>query len=528
MARVRRVDGLVALRRKVKLALARRRQHKARRQFAEIDLRPGDVELHVGRGRQVLHPQHRQALRGHLVGRCQGEPHPVREREVLVHERAGGQRRGVELARRQHHVAQVAVHRVAVVVHGHEIVVRPDGLELPEGLQQRLAVPEPHVVNGGAVVLQVGGRELLVGLQLAPLDRVEPPGAPRGGDVMGDLRRLARQLVGLHDQPLHHRGHHARERRGEDDVADHDEQERPSERAAPRAPDQPDRARHHQQREHAHRRHLDVQVRIARALQRPVRSEEQGRDADHLQPHGRQDEPERREDGQVQLGGPLDDQPVHPPAQVPAREIDRTRHRSHRQEHDAPREVQACLEGGQREHVVGDIAAKDRVGGAKRRAVHELEQRPPVTARPRRKHGRQQQRARQRRDLRDAREQPLPGADTALREHHDTLARSLDPAERNPRVAIQQEKGADARHQEQRPLRDDPEHEDPLEANLGEPHPVRDPRRDGRHREHDQEGHQHDDGDSTLPRDVRGKCHSEECGQDAARASRFSIAACPV
>ena len=55
---------------------------------------------------------------------------------------------GVQLARREQHLAVLPVDHVAVVVHGDEVVVGADLLQLPEGLQQRIAIPQPDVVDG--------------------------------------------------------------------------------------------------------------------------------------------------------------------------------------------------------------------------------------------------------------------------------------------------------------------------------------------------------------------------------------------
>ena len=50
-------------------------------------------------------------------------------------------------------------------------------------------------------------REARLRAELALLDAVDPPRLRVASDVMRDLRRLARQLVGLHDEPLVSGGH---------------------------------------------------------------------------------------------------------------------------------------------------------------------------------------------------------------------------------------------------------------------------------------------------------------------------------
>ena len=107
------------------------------------------------------------------------------------------QRVGVELARREHHLAQLAVDVIPVVVDRDEVVVRADRLDLPERLEQRLAIPESHVVDRRAV-----GRDRLrceLGAS-TPSSCSSTPSIPhalsRRLDVMRDLRRLARSSFG--------------------------------------------------------------------------------------------------------------------------------------------------------------------------------------------------------------------------------------------------------------------------------------------------------------------------------------------
>ena len=134
----------------VELPLPRAHEDVLVGELAVVDLRPGDLERHGRDRRQVLDEQHRQPFGGDLVDRAQGEPHAVGEGQVLVDEGPGRQRRGVELPGREQDLAVLPVDPVAVVVHRDEVVVGADLLELPEGLQQRLPVPEPHVLDGRA------------------------------------------------------------------------------------------------------------------------------------------------------------------------------------------------------------------------------------------------------------------------------------------------------------------------------------------------------------------------------------------
>src|SRR5678810_368699 len=108
---------------------------------------------------------------------------------MLVDEYARGQRCGIHLTRREQHLSELAADLVPVVVDGEEVVVRTDRLDLPERLQQRLAIPEANVVDGRAVRRDELRGEPGVGAELALLDGVEPPGLARRADVVGDLRR---------------------------------------------------------------------------------------------------------------------------------------------------------------------------------------------------------------------------------------------------------------------------------------------------------------------------------------------------
>ena len=135
----------------------------------------------------------------------------MREGEVLVHEGARRERTRIEFARREQHVSHLAVDHVAVVVHTDEIIICPDRLQLAEGLEERLTIPESHVVERRAVPDEVLGAQHLIPFEFAQLDLVESPGTPRGCDVMLDLRRLAREFVRLHHEALVQRRKDGRE-----------------------------------------------------------------------------------------------------------------------------------------------------------------------------------------------------------------------------------------------------------------------------------------------------------------------------
>ena len=112
------------------------------------------------------------------------------------------------LARREHHLPVLPVDHVAIVVDRDEVVVGPDFLELAERLQQRLVVPQPHVVDSLAIGRDALTRQLRVARQL-PLDHiVHAERLPRRSDVVDDERLLLDLFVRRDDEPLQEAGIH--------------------------------------------------------------------------------------------------------------------------------------------------------------------------------------------------------------------------------------------------------------------------------------------------------------------------------
>src|SRR5438093_844395 len=74
--------------------------------------------------------------------------------------------------------------RVWVFVDRDEVVVGADLLKLAEGQEQRVAVPEPHVLDSGTVGADVRQGEAGLAPQLADLDAVQSPCLSRGDDVV--------------------------------------------------------------------------------------------------------------------------------------------------------------------------------------------------------------------------------------------------------------------------------------------------------------------------------------------------------
>ncbi len=76
-------------------------------------------------------------------------------------------------------------------------------LQLAIGLQQGPAVPEPHVGQGALGALEIGGAELLFGLEIQLTHGLEAKGPARRRNGAPEIGGLQLQLPGLHPDPLH-------------------------------------------------------------------------------------------------------------------------------------------------------------------------------------------------------------------------------------------------------------------------------------------------------------------------------------
>ncbi len=127
------------------------------RQLAVIDFRLGDGE--AGNGalhRHVAEIERGQAFRREAVHRVHGDAVAVRVDELLVDPvtAALGELVETEFAGGEHHLAQIAVQRVAIDVDIGKIVVGANLLDLPESALQSPPVPEADVLQRGLVVRQ--------------------------------------------------------------------------------------------------------------------------------------------------------------------------------------------------------------------------------------------------------------------------------------------------------------------------------------------------------------------------------------
>ncbi len=195
-------EDIVVATRVVELTRARAHDHVVVGQLTEVDARLVDLQIDRALRRKVAHEQDGQSFAGHLVHRTERQAVAVREGQSLVDPGAIRQARRVQLARRQHHLTELAVDDVAIVVDRHEVVVGADLLDLSERLEQRLVIPEPDVLERGRIVRDVVARQQRIAGQRTLLDVLEAERTPRRRDVVLDERRLAHLLVGRDDETL--------------------------------------------------------------------------------------------------------------------------------------------------------------------------------------------------------------------------------------------------------------------------------------------------------------------------------------
>jgi hypothetical protein len=149
------LEDIVVAAREVELAGVGADKHMVVRELAEVDGRLRHLEIDRGLRRQVLDEEDRQALLRHLVHRAERQAVAVGEGEVFVDPRLRRQALRVQLARREHDLPVLAVDQVPVDVDRREVVVGADFLDLAEGVEQRLSIPEPDVADGRRVLLDV-------------------------------------------------------------------------------------------------------------------------------------------------------------------------------------------------------------------------------------------------------------------------------------------------------------------------------------------------------------------------------------
>ena len=80
-------------------------------------------------------------------------------------------------------------------------------MELAVGLQQGLAVPQADVGQGARRLRQIGGGEVLAGLEGKRLNGFKAERLPRGRNGPRQIGGFKNQLPRLHQEPLHQGSH---------------------------------------------------------------------------------------------------------------------------------------------------------------------------------------------------------------------------------------------------------------------------------------------------------------------------------
>ncbi len=218
----------------------------------------------------------RQAFLGDAAHGPHGQAEAVGEDEPLVDPGLVRQVRVGQLPRGQHDLQVLVVHGVAVVVHILEVVVGPDLLQLAVGLEQRLLVPEPDVLDRGQVLPDIREGQLLVrgkGLEFHVLQAVAKAGELDMACDIGqfehalvrrDLEALDRRGIDLQPQYVHANKHGERDDRYQEGAI----------RGKEGYNDRRDAGEHGHDRQH-YQAHMHISVR--RAVQHAVLGSEQAK-----------------------------------------------------------------------------------------------------------------------------------------------------------------------------------------------------------------------------------------------------------
>ncbi len=240
-------------------------------------------------------------------------------------------------------------------------------------------VPEPDVLDGGPVILNVLGRQIVRHVEVDLVHALQRVRFVGRRDVVLDVRALLVELVRYHHQLLHERGICRPAQEGEDQQ-DAQRVARHLERAALDAGDDDDtgeRRRDHQQREHRQPR---VDVGVARSAGEDVRA--RGEQQVELVEPVAEDLDEQRQAEQPQAVCPRPRDRLHRVADdTDGLLVEVKQHADHEGDHyrvvDRLPEV---LNEPEAEDVEADVLAEDGVGLAEGDGVLELEPGVPLPA----------------------------------------------------------------------------------------------------------------------------------------------------
>ncbi len=422
--------------------------------------------------------------------------------QALVDEVPRRERRRVELAGREEHLAVAAVDPVPIVVHRDEIVVRADLLKLPERLQEGVPVPQAHVVDRRAVGLDVVQGERGLAAEVPDLDVVDVPGPAGRRDVVLQLRALALELVRCDQELLDSGGDDTPEQRHDEGEGDGDHGVA-GEAMGSRAEQHETAADQCGEPRHVQERHAGDEVGVAGAHQGARRGEHQGRDLHEEHVARRQDEEQRDQHREVAFGRRLDGDVAPDDDDVAAQQVQR-HDQEQRQDREPDQEPQDPRHHRKGEDVVADVPAEHGVGDIERRLVEEPQHHPPAGSAARADQGGQQEGHGRRQPAQQPGDVELRqvGADADHQRigHHPPLG--------EPQVTVEEDEGDDPdarRHGDSRP---EAGQEDRLEAEGLIPIPVdQEADQRGKARETDQE--EDDQGDEGRAAFHRPDCRSE-------------------
>ena len=103
----------------------------------------------------------------------------------------------------QHNLSILVVDQVTVHVHIVKIVIEPDSLNLPVGLEQGAFVPYPDILDGYVVLFDIIGTQIVIDLEIDLLDIAQVVGLAGKVDIISDVRRFLGQFVGLDHKLLY-------------------------------------------------------------------------------------------------------------------------------------------------------------------------------------------------------------------------------------------------------------------------------------------------------------------------------------
>ena len=97
----------------------------------------------------------------------------------------------------QHDLPVGAVDHVAIHIHVVKIIVKPDSLNLPVGLQQRAFIPDPDVLDGNIMAPDFLGAQLFLDLKIDFFDVVQTVGLAGKLNIVGNKRGFLGQFIGF-------------------------------------------------------------------------------------------------------------------------------------------------------------------------------------------------------------------------------------------------------------------------------------------------------------------------------------------